>query len=77
MGYVALMWREGYMQHWLAKLEAKRHVEDRGVEGEQQYGKSERKSMKCSGLHSSDSGQGRMAGCCECGNELPSAIKSG
>jgi len=50
VGHVVLMWREGYVHYWLGKLYI-------GVDGKQEYGKSEGKSMQYSGLYSSGSEQ--------------------
>jgi len=69
---------EGYTGFWWGKLRERNHLEDPGVDGRIILRWIFRNwDVEWHGLDRAGSGQGQMAGTCECGNELSGSIKCG
>ena len=62
---------------WWGNLRERDHFEDPGVDGRIILNGSSGSGVWGHGLHRSGSGQGQMAGICDCGNETSGSIKCG
>ena len=66
-----------YTGFWLGNLREKDHLGDPGVDGRKYQAGSSGSRMWGYGLDRAGSGEGQVAGTCECGNELLGSIKCG
>jgi hypothetical protein len=69
--------REVHTGFWWGNLRERSHLEDAGVDGRIILRWIYRKCDRGHGLDLSASGQGQMADCCKCGNDLSGSIKCG
>ena len=77
-GHVARIGRgEAYTGFWWGNLRERENLEDSGVDGRKILRWIFRKWDVVHGLDRTGSGEGRMTGTCECGNEPSGSIKCG
>ena len=78
VGHVARMGRgEAYTEFWWGSLNEKEHLEGSCVDGRIKLRWIFRKWDVVYGLEQGASGQGQVAGTCECGEEPSGSVKCG